>query len=260
MIQRFVIGKPFPTESVVLDLPAETGPVPYLTPDGDGWQYVMQEKDIVYGLGEMPRGLNKRGWHYETNNTDESEHGENRLSYYAAHNFLLISPADGSECIGIFVDFPGKVSYDIGYTPYFRPLAFDYPADPDAREVDDQLLLGEGLMVVPVHTQNAHGRTVYLPEEMKMLRLRSVSDYDEEVLPAGRHYLPCELGEVLLFIRPGHTVPVAQPAANTAQLDDTALTFWRFTPDGRPAPYRMYADDGVTTDYNSPEHWRIVGQ
>lgn len=116
MIQRFVIGRPFPTESVVLDLPAETGPVPYLTPDGDGWQYVMQEKDIVYGLGEMPRGLNKRGWHYETNNTDESEHGENRLSYYAAHNFLLISPADGSGCIGIFVDFPGKVSYDIGYT------------------------------------------------------------------------------------------------------------------------------------------------
>lgn len=55
MIQRFVIGKPFPTESVVLDLPAETSPVPYLTPDGDGWQYVMQEKDIVYGLGEMPR-------------------------------------------------------------------------------------------------------------------------------------------------------------------------------------------------------------
>ena len=145
-------------------------------------------------------------------------------------------------------------------TPYFRPLAFDYPADPDAREVDDQLLLGEGLMVAPIHTQNAHGRTVYLPEGMKMLRLRSVSDYDEEVLPAGRHYLPCELGEVLLFIRPGHTVPVAQPAANTAQLDDTALTFWRFAPDGQPAPYRMYTDDGVTTDHNRPEHWRIVGQ
>ena len=144
--------------------------------------------------------------------------------------------------------------------PYFRPLAFDYPADPDAREVDDQLLLGEGLMVAPVHTQNAHGRTVYLPEAMKMLRLRSVSDYDEEVLPAGRHYLPCELDEVLLFIRPGHTVPVAQPAANTAQLNDTALTFWRFAPDGQPAPYRMYTDDGVTTDHNKPEHWRIVGQ
>ena len=49
-------------------------------------------------------------------------------------------------------------------------------------------------------------------------------------------------------------------AANTAQLNDTALTFWRFAPDGQPAPYRMYTDDGVTTDHNKPEHWRIVGQ
>ena len=57
MIKRFVFGTPFPTESVVLDLPVETGPVPFLTPDGDGWTYTMQEKDIVYGLGEMPRGL-----------------------------------------------------------------------------------------------------------------------------------------------------------------------------------------------------------
>ena len=53
---------------------------------------------------------------------------------------------------------------------------------------------------------------------------------------------------------------VAQPAANTAQLNDTALTFWRFAPDGQPAPYRMYTDDGVTPDHNKPGHWRIVGQ
>lgn len=143
--------------------------------------------------------------------------------------------------------------------PYFRPLAFDYPADPDAREVEDQLLLGEGLMIAPIYTQNAHGRTVYLPEPMKLLRLRSSCDYDEEVLPAGRHYLACELDEVLLFLRPGHTVPVAQPAANTALLDDTALTFWHFSLDGLPVPYRMYTDDGVTTDTDKPDHWRIVG-
>ena len=79
-------------------------------------------------------------------------------------------------------------------------------------------------MVAPVHTQNAHGRMVYLPEPMKMLRLRSVDDYDEEVLPAGHHYLRCALDEVLLFLRPGCIVPVAAPADNTAQLDDTQLT------------------------------------
>lgn len=666
MIQRFSFGHPFPTQSVVLSLPAESGSVPFLTPDGTGWQLTLSEQAAVYGLGEMPRGINKRGWHYITNNTDESRHSEDKLSFYGAHNFLLVR--DGSTCFGLFVDFPGKVYYDIGYTrhdlfsfhtetpdydlyllsggnenaickefrtligrsyipprwafglaqsrwgykteedvrevarqykehdlpldmicmdieymqdyadftvnkerfpdlaklsadlkaqgirlvpiidagvridpndptcteglekgyfckkadgtpfvaavwpgkayfadflrpevrewfghkykaltdcgiegfwndmnepslfysperlraflndmaalrekdnieqeeffprviggamglmnspadyasfyhevdgqkvrhdqvhnlyggsmtraageafadlrpgqrtllysrssfigshryggiwlgdnnsswaqllaniqmmpsvqmcgflysgadlcgfssdttpdlalrwlefglltplmrnhsavgtrmqeyyrfpevlpavrnmirlryallpylysefmkaalentSYFRPLAFDYPDDPDAREVEDQLLLGEGLMAAPVYVQNAHGRHVYLPEPMKLLRLRAVDDYDEEILPAGHHYIRCALDEVLLFLRPGHIVPVAQPANNTSELDDASLTLWSFLPDGESAEYRMYRDDGVTTEYEKKEHWKTL--
>ena len=114
MIQRFSFGHPIPTESVVQTLPLCEDPVPFLTALPGGWQYKMQEDCVVYGLGEMPRGLNKRGWHYVTNNTDESRHTEDKLSYYGAHNFLLIR--NGAECFGLFVDFPGKVHYDIGYT------------------------------------------------------------------------------------------------------------------------------------------------
>lgn len=666
MIQRFSFGHPFPTQSVVLSLPAESGPVPFLTPDDSGWRLTLSEQAAVYGLGEMPRGINKRGWHYITNNTDESRHSEDKLSFYGAHNFLLVR--DGSTCFGLFVDFPGKVYYDIGYTrhdlfsfhtetpdydlyllsgenenaickefrtligrsyippkwafglaqsrwgykteedvrevarqykehdlpldmicmdieymqdyadftvnkerfpdlaklsadlkaqgirlvpiidagvridpndptcteglekgyfckkadgtpfvaavwpgkayfadflrpevrewfghkykaltdcgiegfwndmnepslfysperlraflndmaalrekdnieqeeffprvvggamglmnspadyasfyhevdgqkvrhdqvhnlyggsmtraageafvdlrpgqrtllysrssfigshryggiwlgdnnsswaqllaniqmmpsvqmcgflysgadlcgfssdttpdlalrwlefglltplmrnhsavgtrmqeyyrfpevlpavrnmirlryallpylysefmkaalentSYFRPLAFDYPDDPDAREVEDQLLLGEGLMAAPVYIQNAHGRHVYLPEPMKLLRLRAVDDYDEEILPAGHHYIRCALDEVLLFLRPGHIVPVAQPANNTSELDDASLTLWSFLPDGESAEYRMYRDDGVTTEYEKKEHWKTL--
>lgn len=666
MIQRFSFGHPFPTQSVVLSLPAESGPVPFLTPDSTGWQLTLSEQAAVYGLGEMPRGINKRGWHYITNNTDESRHSEDKLSFYGAHNFLLVR--DGSTCFGLFVDFPGKVYYDIGYTrhdlfsfhtetpdydlyllsggnenavckefrtligrsyippkwafglaqsrwgykteedvrevarqykehdlpldmicmdidymqdyadftvnkerfpdlaklsadlkaqgiqlvpiidagvridpndptcteglekgyfckkadgtpfvaavwpgkayfadflrpevrewfghkykaltdcgiegfwndmnepslfysperlraflndmaalrekdnieqeeffprvvggamglmnspadyasfyhevdgqkvrhdqvhnlyggsmtraageafadlrpgqrtllysrssfigshryggiwlgdnnsswaqllaniqmmpsvqmcgflysgadlcgfssdttpdlalrwlefglltplmrnhsavgtrmqeyyrfpevlpavrnmirlryallpylysefmkaalentSYFRPLAFDYPDDPDAREVEDQLLLGEGLMAAPVYVQNAHGRHVYLPEPMKLLRLRAVDDYDEEILPAGHHYIRCALDEMLLFLRPGHIVPVAQPANNTSELDDASLTLWSFLPDGESAEYRMYRDDGVTTEYEKKEHWKTL--
>ena len=666
MIQRFSFGHPFPTQSVVLSLPAESGPVPFLTPDSTGWQLTLSEQAPVYGLGEMPRGINKRGWHYITNNTDESRHSEDKLSFYGAHNFLLVR--DGSTCFGLFVDFPGKVYYDIGYTrhdlfsfhtetpdydlyllsggnenavckefrtligrsyippkwafglaqsrwgykteedvrevarqykehdlpldmicmdidymqdyadftvnkerfpdlaklsadlkaqgirlvpiidagvridpndptcteglekgyfckkadgtpfvaavwpgkayfadflrpevrewfghkykaltdcviegfwndmnepslfysperlraflndmaalrekdnieqeeffprviggamglmnspadyasfyhevdgqkvrhdqvhnlyggsmtraageafadlrpgqrtllysrssfigshryggiwlgdnnsswaqllaniqmmpsvqmcgflysgadlcgfssdttpdlalrwlefglltplmrnhsavgtrmqeyyrfpevlpavrnmirlryallpylysefmkaalentSYFRPLAFDYPDDPDAREVEDQLLLGEGLMAAPVYVQNAHGRHVYLPEPMKLLRLRAVDDYDEEILPAGHHYIRCALDEMLLFIRPGHIIPVAQPANNTAELDDASLTLWSFLPNGESAEYRMYRDDGVTTEYEKKEHWKTL--
>ena len=666
MIQRFSFGHPFPTQSVVLSLPAESGPVPFLTPDGTGWRFTLSEQAAVYGLGEMPRGINKRGWHYIANNTDESRHSEDKLSFYGAHNFLLVR--DGSTCFGLFVDFPGKVYYDIGYTrhdlfsfhtetpdydlyllsggnenaickefrtligrsyipprwafglaqsrwgykteedvrevarqykehdlpldmicmdieymqdyadftvnkerfpdlaklsadlkaqgirlvpiidagvrvdpndstcteglekgyfckkadgtpfvaavwpgkayfadflrpevrewfghkykaltdcgiegfwndmnepslfysperlraflddmaalrekdnieqeeffprvvggamglmnspadyasfyheadgrkvrhdqvhnlyggsmtraageafadlrpgqrtllysrssfigshryggiwlgdnnsswaqllaniqmmpsvqmcgflysgadlcgfscdttpdlalrwlefglltplmrnhsavgtrmqeyyrfpevlpavrnmirlryallpylysefmkaalentSYFRPLAFDYPDNPDAREVEDQLLLGEGLMVAPVYVQNAHGRHVYLPEPMKLLRLRAVDDYDEEILPAGHHYIRCALDEMLLFIRPGHIIPVAQPANNTAELDDASLTLWSFLPNGESAEYRMYRDDGVTTEYEKKEHWKTL--
>ena len=666
MIQRFSFGHPFPTQSVVLSLPAESGPVPFLTPDDSGWRLTLSEQAAVYGLGEMPRGINKRGWHYITNNTDESRHSEDKLSFYGAHNFLLVR--DGSTCFGLFVDFPGKVYYDIGYTrhdlfsfhtetpdydlyllsggnenaickefrtligrsyippkwafglaqsrwgykteedvrevarqykehdlpldmicmdieymqdyadftvnkerfpdlaklsadlkaqgirlvpiidagvridpndptcteglekgyfckkadgtpfvaavwpgkayfadflrpevrewfghkykaltdcgiegfwndmnepslfysperlraflndmaalrekdnieqeefflrviggamglmnspadyasfyhevdgqkvrhdqvhnlyggsmtraageafadlrpgqrtllysrssfigshrysgiwlgdnnsswaqllaniqmmpsvqmcgflysgadlcgfssdttpdlalrwlefglltplmrnhsavgtrmqeyyrfpevlpavrnmirlryallpylysefmkaalentSYFRPLAFDYPDDPDAREVEDQLLLGEGLMAAPVYVQNAHGRHVYLPEPMKLLRLRAVDDYDEEILPAGHHYIRCALDEVLLFLRPGHIIPVAQPANSTSELDDASLTLWSFLPDGESAEYRMYRDDGVTTEYEKKEHWKTL--
>ena len=666
MIQRFSFGHPFPTQSVVLSLPAESGPVPFLTPDSTGWRFTLSEQAAVYGLGEMPRGINKRGWHYIANNTDESRHSEDKLSFYGAHNFLLVR--DGSTCFGLFVDFPGKVYYDIGYTrhdlfsfhtetpdydlyllsggnenaickefrtligrsyipprwafglaqsrwgykteedvrevarqykehdlpldmicmdieymqdyadftvnkerfpdlaklsadlkaqgirlvpiidagvrvdpndstcteglekgyfckkadgtpfvaavwpgkayfadflrpevrewfghkykaltdcgiegfwndmnepslfysperlraflndmaalrekdnieqeeffprvvggamglmnspadyasfyhevdgqkvrhdqvhnlyggsmtraageafadlrpgqrtllysrssfigshryggiwlgdnnsswaqllaniqmmpsvqmcgflysgadlcgfssdttpdlalrwlefglltplmrnhsavgtrmqeyyrfpevlpavrnmirlryallpylysefmkaalentSYFRPLAFDYPDDPDAREVEDQLLLGEGLMAAPVYVQNAHGRHVYLPEPMKLLRLRAVDDYDEEILPAGHHYIRCALDEMLLFLRPGHIIPVAQPANNTAELDDASLTLWSFLPNGESAEYRMYRDDGVTTEYEKKEHWKTL--
>ena len=143
-------------------------------------------------------------------------------------------------------------------TSYFRPLAFDYPDDPDAREVEDQLLLGEGLMAAPVYVQNAHGRHVYLPESMKLLRLRAVDDYDEEILPAGHHYIRCALDEVLLFLRPGHIVPVAQPANSTSELDDASLTLWSFLSDGESAEYRMYRDDGVTTEYEKKEHWKTL--
>lgn len=76
--------------------------------------------------------------------------------------------------------------------------------------------------------------------------------------PAGHYYLRCALDEVLLFLRPGCSVPVAAPADNTAQLDDTQLTLWSYLPDGGSAAYRMYTDDGFTTDYDAPEHWRLI--
>lgn len=143
-------------------------------------------------------------------------------------------------------------------TGYFRPLGFDWPADPEAREVQDQLLLGDGVMLAPVYTQNAAGRHVYLPGPMQLYRLRSAEDYDTEALPAGHHYVHCALNEVLLFVRPGHAVPLAKPAACTAALDERPIALLACPDADGHAAYRMYTDDGETMDPEHDGHWTVL--
>ena len=100
----------------------------------------------------------------------------------------------------------------------FRPLSFDYPDDPIARECETQLMLGEECMIAPVYEQNANGRTVYLPEDMTFVKL-SGENITKEKLTKGLHYVSVALNEVPLFIRPGKFVPLCRPAMRTALLD-----------------------------------------
>ncbi|MCR5331438.1 MAG: alpha-glucosidase [Lachnospiraceae bacterium] len=101
---------------------------------------------------------------------------------------------------------------------YFRPLAFDYEEDDEALRVDDQLLLGEGLMLAPVDTQNAFGRHVYLPEDMLMIRFKNSSEYETTVVKEGHNYIKAPLGEVVIFLRRGHILPLAFPQVCTADM------------------------------------------
>ncbi len=114
-VKKYTFGTPFPTHAVVREVPAETGEVQELLVKGEGrvLQLLLDAEDIVFGLGEQVRGLNKRGWKYISNNTDESNHAEGKHSLYGSHNFLLV---DGIEKIGLFVDTPGRVTFDIGYS------------------------------------------------------------------------------------------------------------------------------------------------
>ena len=134
----------------------------------------------------------------------------------------------------------------------FRPLGFDFPEDEAARGAEDQLLLGNELMIAPVYTQNARGRYVYLPEDMMLVRMRSVSDYETEQLPKGHHYVKAELSELVFFIRNGKMIPLCEPARDTSQLDMEKLSLIGF--DG--AEYDLYDDDGITTQYDLEKHIR----
>ena len=113
---------PFNTEAVTTEIPCSDGVPAYGTvstsgsPDsGEGFSftYTMDKDDIVYGLGETNRGINKRGWRYTSDCTDDPNHTEDKHSLYGAHNFVIIS---GKETFGLFFDYPGKLTFDIGYT------------------------------------------------------------------------------------------------------------------------------------------------
>ncbi len=99
----------------------------------------------------------------------------------------------------------------------FRPLSFDYPDDPVARECETQLMLGEECMIAPVYEQNAGGRTVYLPEDMTFVRLSGTRETVEK-LGKGLHYVSVALSEVPLFIKKGKRIPLCMPAMRTGDL------------------------------------------
>ena len=66
MIYKKQYGQPFDTESVVGSFLPMMETIPYLTKEPDGFSYAMEPQDILYGLGENVRGINKRGWVYES--------------------------------------------------------------------------------------------------------------------------------------------------------------------------------------------------
>lgn len=115
MTYRYVFGKPYDTEAILEKPEASNENVRHFEKNGNSFSYEMDEKDIVWGLGENVRGMNKRGHSYTSWCSDEFEHSEEKHSLYGAHNFLVI---DGRNKIGVFVDNPGKVVFDVGSTDF----------------------------------------------------------------------------------------------------------------------------------------------
>ena len=70
MIKKFTSGNPIDTQAVVEKfnaLPIAEFPLGGKFENGNFvFEFDMADSDIVYGLGEAPRGINKRGWVYNS--------------------------------------------------------------------------------------------------------------------------------------------------------------------------------------------------
>ena len=118
MIRRFDFGSPINTGAVVRALQAEKGPVPhFVTGEKEGkvtFTISLNKDDMIFGLGEAVRGINKRGHLYRAWNSDDFSHTENKASIYASHNLLLFFGPQ--KLFGVYFDDPGAVEFDLGYT------------------------------------------------------------------------------------------------------------------------------------------------
>ena len=108
----------------------------------------------------------------------------------------------------------------------FRPLGFLFPQDQIAREVENQLFVGDAIMIAPVVEANTSGRIVYFPERMKEIRFENCEVMEGRVYEPGFHYIPLPLGTANLFIREGHSIPIGEIATGIEAVDFDKVTVY----------------------------------
>lgn len=131
----------------------------------------------------------------------------------------------------------------------FSPLSFAFE-DEQSKRVEDQLLLGDEIMLTPVYEQNAKGRYVYLPEDMVMYLIKSYEDLESkpfELLHKGYHHLELDTHETAVFIRKNKLLVLTKPHNRVSQLNNDELVVIGFVESA--AEYNLYNDDGSSFDF-----------
>jgi alpha-glucosidase len=140
----------------------------------------------------------------------------------------------------------------------FAPLSYEY-GHPRAKLVEDQLLLGDSVMLAPVYEQNSRGRSVYLPEKMVLWKATAFEHLGEkqfELLEEGYHYVDVALNEIPLYLKPGKLLVMTKPENRISTLDESNLVVLGFVPDR--ANYELYNDDGLTKGYESGDSLKTI--
>lgn len=186
MIRRYDFGTPFTTDSTVLTLPVEAGDVPHFATSRTGaaitFTLSLDEGDMIFGLGETVRGINKRGHLYRAWNSDDFSHTENKSSLYASHNLVLFFGE--KKRFGVYVDDPGEVIFDLGYT-HRNQAVITCPAGDFAL----YLIEGESMVDLCRQFRQLTGRS-YLPPKWALGYIQSRWGYatEEELRTIAREH------------------------------------------------------------------------
>ncbi|WHZ20760.1 MAG: alpha-glucosidase [Rhodanobacteraceae bacterium] len=127
-----------------------------------------------------------------------------------------------------------------------RPLAFDWPDDPNVRNDVDAWLFGEWLLVSPVVEQGQSSKRIYLPAG-------TWTDWFSGKTYAGGQTIDLPVDaqtwrDIPLFIRAGAIIPMQPVMDYVGQHPVTTVTVQVF-PSDQPTQFDYYDDDGETYAY-----------
>ena len=137
--------------------------------------------------------------------------------------------------------------YDLAYkahkegTPILRPLFFNYPFDKNVKEINDEVMLGDNVLLAPILTQGARSRSIYLPQGTW------INYFTKEEYQGEKEYLlHLEIDEVGLFIKKGSIIPTYQDLMHLEKEEIDTLIFDARYGNGK---YVNYEDDGESLSY-----------
>lgn len=137
--------------------------------------------------------------------------------------------------------------YDLYYIshkeglPIFRPMIMEYEKDMNLLNMREQFMLGENMLVAPVLYEGERSKTVYLPKGSWF------NYFTMEKLQGGKWYkLPCELDEILVFVKEGAIIPTYNKKFRNVKERPKNILLKVF---GENAKGFHYNDDGHTMEY-----------
>ncbi|MDK0955163.1 glycoside hydrolase family 31 protein [Clostridium perfringens] len=137
--------------------------------------------------------------------------------------------------------------YDLYYIshkeglPIFRPMIMEYEKDMNLLNMREQFMLGENMIVAPVLYEGERSKTVYLPKGSWF------NYFTREKLQGDKWYkLPCELDEILVFVKEGSIIPTYNKKFRNVKERPKNILLKVF---GENAKGFHYNDDGHSMEY-----------
>jgi alpha-D-xyloside xylohydrolase len=128
------------------------------------------------------------------------------------------------------------VRYHLEGIPPFRALIMDFPSDPAVRNVSNQFLVGESILVAPA-VEGETSRKVYLPEGewydfWSFKKFEGKKEYLTEV----------PINQIPVFVKAGTILPLAKPTLHTDDPESWQLTTLVFGENARQT--LLFEEDG----------------